>query len=171
MAWVEDKMIFSISMVTVQPESRTAELTTPTVWPSDSLYDTLSPVPGITSNCHTQLTSLWSRLSPPGLYTRLDPKPRAYILQKQICCFTSYPVCRQTAVMLYVYFAICIRTPERKPPRLSYNHDLADIVTTEHLWENHHKSIKFLLVVVVIRSQKFLRVVSWKVWFGVRLLT
>ena len=36
-----------------------------------------------------------------------------------------------------VYFANCIRQPERKLPRPAYNQDLADIVTTAHLRESH----------------------------------
>ena len=49
------------------------------------------------------------------------------------------------------------------------SHSLADIVTTEHLRENHHKNIIFRNAVLVTLTN-VLRVVSCKVWFGLKLL-
>ena len=88
----------------------------------------------------------------------------------------------------YVLFTNCITQPERKLPdhhwsciferghtcmyhrACNNNHYLADIVTTEHLRENHHKIIIFLRCSCSDLLTDVMRVVICKVWFGLRLL-
>ena len=99
--------------------------------------------------------------------------------------------CMKRQQLCIVYFANCIRQPERKLPRPSTtwscrysNHalimhllrehaiitPLSDIVTTEHLRENHHKSIIPVAVVVTPSQMLWGLSASCKVWFGLRLL-
>ena len=59
------------------------------------------------------------------------------------------------------------QNPERRAWEQGYY--LAAIVTTEHLWENHHKSI-FLKCSCSDSLTDVLRIVSCKVWFWLRLL-
>ena len=59
-----------------------------------------------------------------------------------------------------VIVASTIREPERDLPRLSYNHDLADRVTTE---QSYHKSIKLLKCTCSDSLTDVLRVVRCEV--------
>ena len=62
-----------------------------------------------------------------GTTERLIVKDNQFALQKQIGCFnqSGYHGCKGAEELCSVYFANCIRQPQKKLPRLSYNQDLA----------------------------------------------